>query len=202
MSDLFNPTIARTPAAYEAAGKNNNTINSIKGNDNRTDNSGFYKPANSDNLSLTMQQFLQLMIVQFQNQDMDNPASTSEMMNQIMQMSTIQAMATMTDAATMSYAASLVGKTVTVGDYSAGKLKEVVGVVTGTGTYDGEQVVFIDGKTYKLSSIMAVGEIPEKKPENKPDQKPEGGENTGGDTSGGGGTGTGGSESTTPPQAI
>ena len=54
------------------------------------------------------------------------------MMNQLMQMSTIQAMATVTDAATMSYSASLVGRTVTVGEYVNGKLNEVVGTVTGS----------------------------------------------------------------------
>lgn len=72
-------------------------------------------------------------------------------------------------AATMSYAASLVGKTVTIGEYtSASGLKEIVGEVTGTGTYNGEQVVFVNGKSYALSSIMAVGELPptEKTPSN------------------------------------
>ena len=83
----------------------------------------------------------------------------------------------------MSYAASLVGKTVTIGEYtSASGLKEIVGEVTGTGTYNGKQVVFVNGKSYALSSIMAVGELPptEKTPSN-------GTEGTGGsDTTGSG----------------
>ena len=165
MSDLFTPTIARTSSS--------DTGNNV----------GYLKDSSADKLTLTMEDFLQLMIAQFQNQDIDNPASTSDMMNQLISMSTIQSMKTMTDAATMSYAASLVGKTVTIGEYtSASGLKEIVGEVTGTGTYNGKQVVFVNGKSYALSSIMAVGKLPptEKTPSN-------GTEGTGGsDTTGSG----------------
>lgn len=161
MSDLFTPTIART--SNQNTNAYNNSKQTNKASDADTDNNvGYLKDSSADNLTLTMEDFLQMMIVQFQNQDIDNPASTSDMMNQLLSMSTIQAMATMTDAATMSYAASLVGKTVTIGEYSSGSgLKEIVGEVTGTGTYNGEQVVFVNGKSYSLSSIMAVGELPE-----------------------------------------
>lgn len=180
MSDLFTPTIARTSnqSTYSTNTQTTKTSSSDTGN-----NVGYLKDSSADKLTLTMQDFLQLMIAQFQNQDIDNPASTSDMMNQLISMSTIQAMSTMTDAATMSYAASLVGKTVTIGEYtSASGLKEIVGEVTGTGTYNGEQVVFVNGKSYALSSIMAVGELPptEKTPSN-------GTEGTGGsDTTGSG----------------
>lgn len=161
MSDLFTPTIARMPNATSYSTNTNNTATSKTSNSNTDNNVGYLQDSSADNLTLTMEDFLQLMIVQFQNQDIDNPASTSDMMNQLISMSTIQAMATMTDAATMSYAASLVGKTVTIGEYSsASGLKEIVGEVTGTGTYNGEQVIFVNGKSYALSSIMAVGELP------------------------------------------
>jgi flagellar basal-body rod modification protein FlgD len=180
MSDLFTPTIARTSnqSTYSTNTQTTKTSSSDTGN-----NVGYLKDSSADKLTLTMKDFLQLMIAQFQNQDIDNPASTSDMMNQLISMSTIQAMSTMTDAATMSYAASLVGKTVTIGEYtSASGLKEIVGEVTGTGTYNGEQVVFVNGKSYALSSIMAVGKLPptEKTPSN-------GTEGTGGsDTTGSG----------------
>ena len=180
MSDLFTPTIARTSnqSTYSTNTQTTKTSSSDTGN-----NVGYLKDSSADKLTLTMKDFLQLMIAQFQNQDIDNPASTSDMMNQLISMSTIQAMSTMTDAATMSYAASLVGKTVTIGEYtSASGLKGIVGEVTGTGTYNGEQVVFVNGKSYALSSIMAVGKLPptEKTPSN-------GTEGTGGsDTTGSG----------------
>ena len=36
-----------------------------------------------------------------------------------------------------------------------------MGTVTATGTYNGQQVIFIGDKYYPLSSIMAVGTLPE-----------------------------------------
>ena len=50
-----------------------------------------------------------------------------------------------------------------------GKLKEIYGTVTGAGTYNGQSVIFLDdGDTpYFLSSIMAVGKLPEPKPDDK-----------------------------------
>lgn len=185
MSDLFTPTIART--SNQSTYASNSNTQTTKTSSSDTDNNvGYLKDPSADNLMLTMQDFLQMLVVQFQNQDMDNPASTSDMMNQLLSMSTIQAMATMTDAATMSYAASLVGKTVTIGEYSSGSgLKEIVGEVTGTGTYNGEQVVFVNGKSYALSSIMAVGELPPE--EETPSEGTDGTDGTGGsDTLGSG----------------
>lgn len=171
LSDLFTPTIARSSSANTYT----STTTSKTSDSGAANNVGYLQDSSADNLTLTMEDFLQLMIAQFQNQDIDNPASTSEMLNQLMQMSTIQAMATMTDASTMTYAASLVGKTVTVGEFSSsGGLKEIVGEVTGTGTYNGEQVIFIDGKSYPLSSIMAIGELPEiEEPEEPTEPDPE-----------------------------
>lgn len=124
---------------------------------------------------LDMTDFLQMMVAQFQNQDPENAASTTDMLNQMVQMSMIQAVTNITDAVTMTYSASLVGKEVTVGSYdSDGKIKEVVGTVTATGTYGGKPVVFVDGVSYNLSSIMAVGRLPD-----TTDETPNQGENSG-----------------------
>ena len=50
----------------------------------------------------------------------------------------------------------------TVGQYDAeGNLQQTVGQVTGTGTYGGQQVVFVGDKYYYMSEIMAVGRLPE-----------------------------------------
>ena len=82
---------------------------------------------------------------------------------------------TMVDASTLTYAASLVGKEVTIGQYDdKGNLTEIVGTVTGTGTYKGLPVIFVNDKQYYLNEILAVGRVPEKpetpeEPENKPD---------------------------------
>lgn len=139
-----------------------------------------------DRGSLSFTDMLGLMVTQFQNQTMDNQASTTDMMNQLVQMTSMQAMTDMTTqikeltlANVMSYSASLVGQTVTIGVYNetTKELDEIVGVVEGAGTYDGQQVIFVGGKSYLLSSIMAVGKLPPK-PE-KPE--PDGGEGTDGE---------------------
>lgn len=129
----------------------------------------------SDSMGLDMTDFLKLMVAELTNQSIDQTADTSDMLNQMVQMQMVQALVNMTDASVMSYAASLVGKQVTVGQYdSEGKLQEVVGTVTGTGTYNGNQVVFVGDKYYPLSEILAVGTLPPKveKPEELEPEEP------------------------------
>lgn len=120
------------------------------------------------NLNLDMTDFVQLMITELTNQGIDESVDTSDMLNQMIQMQMVETMANLTDASIMSYAASLVNKEVTVGKYdSEGNLQELPGTVTGTGTKDGQQVVFINDEYYYLSEIMAVGRLPEAKEEDK-----------------------------------
>lgn len=114
-------------------------------------------------VQLDMTDFLTLMITELTSQSIDQTADTSDMLNQMVQMQMVQAMVNMTDASIMTYAASLVGKDVTVGQInSEGKIEEVYGTVTGTGTMNGSQVVFVNDKYYYLNEIMAVGKLPEK----------------------------------------
>ena len=139
----------------------------------------------STDLGLDFTDFLQLMVAQLQNQTMDNAADTSDMMNQLVQMSVVQMMSSvktsldnLTDASTLTYAASLVGKTVTVGVYDEeGNVQEVVGTVTGTGTYQGTPVIFVNDEMYPLSNIMAVGTLPD-----VPDEGDTGSDGDGGQT--------------------
>ncbi len=141
-----------------------------------------YDALYEDKSTLSFTDMLGLMVAQFQNQTIDNQASTTDMMNQLVQMTTMQAMTDMTTnikeltlANVMAYSASLVGKTVTIGVYNeeTKETEEIVGVVQGTGTYDGQQVIYLDnGKGYFLNEIMAVGTLPPK-PE-KPEEPGEG----------------------------
>ena len=122
---------------------------------------------------LDMNDFLTLMVAMFQNQDIDNAASTTDMMNQMVQMSVVQAITNIStlidDSTVLTYAASLVGKEVTVGQYVGKELKEIVGVVTGTGTLNGQQVIFIGDESYYLNDVMAVGRLPDKGTDLNPD---------------------------------
>ena len=118
------------------------------------------------NTELNMQDFLQLMIVQLQNQSIDNAMDTSEMMNQMVQMQMITAITNMNETSIMTYASSLVGKVVTIGIVEGNNLEEREVLVVGTGVSNGQQVIFgKDGKgntlTYALNQIMAVGRLPE-----------------------------------------
>ena len=116
----------------------------------------------ANNTDLTMQDFLQLMVVQLQNQTMDDTMDTSEMMNQMVQMQMVTALTNMTDTNIMTYASSLVGKVVTIGIAHGSDLEEREIEVIGTGMLNGQQVIFgSDGETYGLNQIMAVGRLPE-----------------------------------------
>lgn len=123
---------------------------------------------------LDMTDFLTLMVTELTNQSIDQTADTSDMLNQLVQMQMVEAMVNMTDASMMTYAASLVGKEVTVGQMNSdGKVEEIYGEVTGTGTMNGQQVIFVNDKYYYLNEIMAVGKLPPKVEEPEDPKDPE-----------------------------
>ena len=155
-----------------------------------------------NNTELNMEDFLQLMIVQLTNQSIDDAMDTSEMMNQMVQMQMISAITNLTASSVMGYASSLVGKVVTVGLVKDNKLEEREILVMGTGTLNGQQVIFgSDGETYALNQIMAVGRLPDENGKypglgGDGDGDGDGGVGTGdgdgaGGVEGGGGTGDG-----------
>ena len=114
-------------------------LNGIYGN-KQVANQNINIQQKGDNTKLDMTSFIQLMITQLTNQGIDESVDTSDMLNQMIQMQMVETMANLTDASVMSYAASLVGKEVTVGKFdSEGKLQEIVGTVTGTGTLNGRR---------------------------------------------------------------
>lgn len=123
------------------------------------------KPATkASGYDMTTEDFMKLIMVQFQNQDIMNPASTDQFLSQMVQMMTIQTMQNMNDISTISYAASLVGKEVTIGVMGKKGLDEIVGTVTGTGMMNGQQVIIVNGKEYTLNQILAIGKLPENPP--------------------------------------
>ena len=113
---------------------------------------------------LQMEDFLQLMVATFQNQTIDNQADISDMMNQMVQMSVVQAITNIstliTESTNLSYAASLVGKDVIVAQQHGRETEQITGTVTGTGTLNGSPVIFMGDKSYWLSDVLAVGQVP------------------------------------------
>ena len=144
-------------------------IDSVSAAYNKKAEEAYNKAGTYSKTTLDSTDFLKLIAAQLQNQDMTNPMSNSEMMQQLSQMSSIQTMSelksaieNMNDIAVTNYSASLVGKEVTLAvENSKGELETKVGLITGSGLYQGETVVFVDGKAYSLSQVMAIGKIPE-----------------------------------------
>ena len=206
LSQQYQPRDTSSSKATNKAGSDDDFDPTI----NRTEEKEKLEQKLKDKGTLDFTDMLGLMVAQFQNQTIDNQASTSDMMNQLVQMSSMQAMTEMSSqmkeltlANVMAYSASLVGQTVTIGVYGDdGKLTTFEGVVEGTGTYDGQQVIFVNGKSYLLSSIMAVGKLPPPKDPDGGDDKtdpvdpPEGGDETDPVDPPEGGDGT---DSTDPP---
>ncbi len=130
----------------------------------------------TDNTTLDMQDFLTLMVTQLQSQTLDSTTDTADMLNQMVQMTVISAINDITDATVMQYAGSLVGKEVTVARLKDGEYVLERGTVQASGTYGGEQVIYVNDERYKLSEIMSVGNLPESalKPEEDKTQDPNG----------------------------
>lgn len=153
-SGLYQP--ARVPIPTDDVGHKSTTVRADSDEANNT---------------LSFEDMLLLMVTQLQNQTIDNTADTNDMMNQIIQMTVMQAITDMktqvddlTEANIMSYTASLVGQTVTMGivDKNGYLVGEKVGVITATGTYNGQRVVYMGDEMFPLNQIMAVGKLPEK----------------------------------------
>ncbi len=114
---------------------------------------------------LNFEDFLKLMVAQFQNQSIDNQADTTEMLNQMVQMSLIQSITDIreliTESTATTAAASMIGQKVTIGQIVGGKPVEKEITVVGTGQVDGKQVLFgDDDKSYNMTDVIAIGKIP------------------------------------------
>ncbi|MHC1724187.1 MAG: flagellar hook assembly protein FlgD [Aminipila sp.] len=129
-------------------------------------------------LNLQTMDWLNLLVAQLKNQDMNSNMDNSQMMTQMAQYSQIQAVNDMVsmqeDMYAMnntSYATSLMGKNVTVASLettkdskgqSTDKLITTKGVVTGVTLFEGEPIIYIGDKKFSLKQIMIVGDVPQK----------------------------------------
>lgn len=131
------------------------------------------QPNNSD---MSMDDFWKLLAAQLRYQDMSNPMSNSEMMNQMTQMASMNAMNlmsktissamnSMSQISLSTYATDMLGKEVTVADLDekTGELiGKTVGIVEGVDLSGMNPVIYVNGKKYSLSQIMNVGKVPGK----------------------------------------
>lgn len=113
----------------------------------------------SGNGSLSMDDFLQLLVAQLKNQDMYNTMDNSEYMAQMAQFSMLQAITDMSELSMTSYGVSLIGKEVTVAKIGDdGKMASLKGIVDSVNFYNGSPQVVVDDMSYPLSSVMQVNE--------------------------------------------
>jgi Flagellar hook capping protein len=102
--------------------------------------------------SLDMDDFIQLLVAQLKNQDMNNTTDTSQFMTQMAQFSMVQALTDMKEQAAAASSFSLIGKGATV---SAGS-QTVTGVVDGVTLNNNKAEVVINGNSYSVDDITEV----------------------------------------------
>lgn len=117
--------------------------------------------------TLSMQDFLNLLIAQISNQDALNPMENTEFISQMAQFSSLQAMTDLTEMAMQGQATSLIGKNVVVANYdNVGNLLIQEGPVQKVTMFNGSTQFYVNDKEYSLSNLMEVKGIEEaKKPE-------------------------------------
>lgn len=123
----------------------------------------------TDESSLDMQDFLNLLTAQLANQDVMNPSTDTQFIAQMAQFSSLQAMQTLTELTYAQYGTSMVGKNVLVASYdSKGDVVNETGVISHVKLMGGKIAVTVNGKDYDMSQVMDIlNELP--KPETKPD---------------------------------
>ncbi|WP_324824551.1 flagellar hook capping FlgD N-terminal domain-containing protein [Sinanaerobacter sp. ZZT-01] len=105
--------------------------------------------------------FISLLVAQMKNQDMMNPMSDTDFIAQMAQFSALEAMNTLSQTNNTAYATSLIGKKITAASLdSSGKLQKVEGNVTAVTLFENTPLVYIGDKSFELSQIMIVGDLP------------------------------------------
>lgn len=132
--------------------------------------------AKSDKSTLSTEDFWTLIAAELKYQDMSDPMDNAAMMEQITQMSSMSTMNSMADAISnfstvinnlssvtlTTYSTGLLGKEVTVvtkTDENGKVIETKKGIVSGV-DLTGATSVYVDGVKYELSSIMAIGNVP------------------------------------------
>ncbi len=114
------------------------------------------------NATLSQQDFLQLMVAQFQAADPlasdsggggSSSSGTSDYVNQLMSMTNLTTMQTMSAQQGLQLAQTLPGATVTI---TTPQHTTVSGLVTGTSLSSGTVNVTVNGETYPSSEITAL----------------------------------------------
>ena len=174
-----------------------------------------YKAESNDRNTLNISDYFQLLAAQLANQDMTDPMSNGEMMQQLVQMAMAESVTSMTETmetmqavSTQTYAASLIGQEISVAVVEDGVATGVkYGTVSSVNFTSADPMIRLedDMKEYPLSYVLGMGKIddPYKDPtESEPKDDNSVGGTDGAGTTGGveGGADTG--ETTNPDGAV
>ena len=108
--------------------------------------------------SVSVDDFLSLMVAQMTNQDFMNPMDDTQFVTQLAQFSSMQMMQEMANYSKTSYVMSLVGKPVTAARISVGgELLKETGPVQKISLHNNEYAVWVNGKKFSLEQIMELG---------------------------------------------
>lgn len=113
--------------------------------------------------------FFKLLAAQLQNQDMSNPMSNAEMMDQMTQIAMMQSMQNFSTAMDdfskvnkINYGTSMMGKDALVAIVNKdGSLKKITGTITRVDIFDGNPTVYLNDDSdhgYPVANIMSVYE--------------------------------------------
>lgn len=109
--------------------------------------------------SISIDDFLKIMVTQLTNQDFMNPVDDAQFVTQLAQFSTLQQMSDMTGNMKNNYMLSLVGQTVTCAKFSvSGSLIKETGKVERIVLANDEYALYVNGEKFTLSQIMELGE--------------------------------------------
>ena len=170
------PMTRETGSGSDSGNGENNGNNENTGGTNGTegpswDGSYYGGSVSSAGGTMSMTDFYTLLAAQLRYQDADNPMDTSEMMAQMVQSQMIQTITQLSEVTITTYAASMAGKEVTVaevdekGQYTG---ENTVGVVESVVFSGGTPILFVNGKGYYMSQLMAIGKVPETENPEKP----------------------------------
>lgn len=107
--------------------------------------------------SVSVQDFLNLMVAQLKNQDFTNPVDDTQYVTQLAQFATMQQMEELAAYSKQNYVTSLIGKDVTVAKMSVtGDVNKQEGIIEKISLVNNEYKVYVNKKPYSLEEIMQI----------------------------------------------
>jgi flagellar basal-body rod modification protein FlgD len=112
---------------------------------------------NQDKDAFSMENFFNLLMAEMSNQDPLEPMSNTDFIGNLANFTALKAQQDALYYQNANYAQSLVGKTVTVPDFTATTgMRFTSGIVTSMNVTDGDFSIKVNGKDHPLSNIMEI----------------------------------------------